>query len=64
MNLTGSIFVNGEVNFNGYVGFIFGYQSNRRFYAVLWRNDHRNGGHDFTHTGQKGLQIKVGEFII
>ena len=45
-----------------YVGFVFGYQNNRRFYLVTWKSTHSN--YDVTSTyrgGIKGVQIKVSQ---
>lgn len=43
-----------------YVGCVFGYQNNRKFYLVMWKSRHSN--YDVTTTyrgGIKGIQIKV-----
>ena len=43
-----------------YVGFVFGYQNNRKFYLVTWKSTHSN--YDVTSTyrgGIKGIQLKV-----
>ena len=43
-----------------YIGFVFGYQSNRRFYLVTWKRMHSNYGVTASYRGGiKGVQIKV-----
>ena len=39
-----------------YIGFVFSYQSNRKFYVVLWRHSNYNYN---SYGGIKGIQIKV-----
>ena len=58
VDFSGTMFVNTDEGLN-YIGFVFGYQSNRKFYAVIWR--HRNLNHDerAENAGIKGLQLKV-----
>ena len=43
-----------------YIGFVFGYQNNKKFYAVLWRHKNHNYAVNY-RAGIKGVQIKVGE---
>ena len=45
-----------------YTGFVFSYQSNRRFYVVVWRHKNYNYGGTAYRGGIKGAQLKV--FII
>lgn len=59
MDYTGSVFVNENTNTGQYIGLVFAYQNNKRFYLVAWRNSHRNDEEDRHQTGLKGLQIKV-----
>eukprot|EP00058_Branchiostoma_floridae_P009584 XP_002595072.1 hypothetical protein BRAFLDRAFT_90181 [Branchiostoma floridae] len=58
VNLTGTMFVN-EDSGNDYIGFVFGYQSNRKFYVVIWKHENENAESSATYGGIKGLQIKV-----
>ena len=49
-----------ELSAADYIGFVFGYQTNRKFYLVTWKRTHSN--YDVTsnyRSGIKGLQIKV-----
>ena len=49
-----------ELSATDYIGFVFGYQTNRKFYLVTWKRTHSN--YDVTsnyRSGIKGLQIKV-----
>ena len=58
MDFYGTMFVNTDQG-QDYIGFVFGYQSNRRFYIVTWRHDNRNYGGSAYRGGLKGVQIKV-----
>ncbi|XP_078573147.1 uncharacterized protein LOC144859992 [Branchiostoma floridae x Branchiostoma japonicum] len=58
VNLTGTMFVS-EDSGNDYIGFVFGYQSNRKFYVVIWKHENENAESSATYGGIKGLQIKV-----
>ena len=43
-----------------YIGMIFGYQNNKKFFAVVWRRENTNlGNTTVTATGIKGVQLKV-----
>lgn len=43
-----------------YIGFVFGYQNNRRFYLVQWKRTHSNYNVTLNfRSGIKGVQIKV-----
>jgi len=57
MDYTGTVFANSDTC-DGYLGFVFGYQSNRKFYLATWKHNHRNYPPDYT-PGLQGLQIKV-----
>ena len=58
MDYRGTMFVNYD-DALGYIGAVFGYQSNKKFYVALWRSKHYNW-HDTAYKGGiKGLQIKV-----
>ena len=58
MDYSGTWFVN-TAEGDDYIGFVFGYQSNRRFYLVLWRHGNHNYGDTQYRGGIKGIQIKV-----
>jgi len=59
IQFSGTIFVN-EMGENGnYVGFVFGYQSNRKFYLVSWRHNNQNYQETTYKAGLAGIQIKV-----
>ena len=43
-----------------YIGFVFGYVNNRKFYLVKWRGNHYNYDGSLTYrAGIKGVQLKV-----
>ena len=44
-----------------YLGVVFGYQSNRKFYVVMWRRENINYGKADYNAGIKGLQLKVNQ---
>ena len=54
----GVLYVKGSEG-SDYVGVVFGYQSNRKFYAVMWRRENINFQASNTQTGLKGVQLKV-----
>ena len=58
----GTWFVNSD-RCLGYVGFVFAYQGNDKFYAVMWKHQHWNGYLDINagevKAGIKGIQLKV-----
>ena len=58
LNFTGTWFVESDQG-SDYIGFVFGYQTNRKFYVVLWRRTTINYGGSAYRAGIKGLQIKV-----
>ena len=41
-----------------YAGVVFGYQSNRKFFVVMWRMENMNLN-GTSQTGIKGIQLKV-----
>ncbi|XP_041366833.1 uncharacterized protein LOC121381567 [Gigantopelta aegis] len=55
MDFYGTTFVE-EDDCDGFVGFIFGYQSTSKFYLVLWRHKHHNFNF---YGGIKGPHIKL-----
>ena len=58
VDFSGTWFVNSDLG-QDYIGFVFGYQTNKKFYAVLWR--HNNHNYDANYrAGIRGVQIKVG----
>ena len=44
-----------------YLGVVFGYQSNLKFYVVMWRRENINYGKADYNAGIKGLQLKVNQ---
>ena len=42
-----------------YVGAVFGYVSNRKFYLVMWKGEHYNYVNTTYKAGIKGIQLKV-----
>ncbi|XP_028399982.1 uncharacterized protein LOC114523303 [Dendronephthya gigantea] len=58
VDFSGTMFVNTHEGLN-YIGFVFGYQSNRKFYAVLWRHKNLNLEEKTYKAGIKGLQLKL-----
>ena len=56
VDYTGTMFVNTDEG-SEYIGFVFGYQSNRKFYVVMWR--HTNANNPSNKAGIRGIQIKV-----
>ena len=55
MDYFGTWYIDGDSGQN-YIGFVFSYQSNRKFYVVLWRQQNYNYN---SYGGIKGIQIKV-----
>ncbi|KAJ8049747.1 Thrombospondin-4 [Holothuria leucospilota] len=55
VDYSGTFFVNGDTGDN-FMGFVFGYQSNRKFYLVMWKRMNSNNPSYFP--GIKGLLIK------
>ena len=62
MDYYGTWYVNTDLG-QGYVGFVFGYHSNRKFYVVMWRHDNLNFNDAYYIGGVKGLQLKVGSKV-
>ncbi|WAR01795.1 TSP3-like protein [Mya arenaria] len=42
-----------------YFGAVFGYVTNRRFYAVMWKGNHYNYGNTTWKAGITGIQLKI-----
>ncbi|XP_033105232.1 uncharacterized protein LOC117107633 [Anneissia japonica] len=55
MDYSGTMYVNSQ-NGDSYMGFVFGYQSNRKFYVVMWK--HANLNNPSYKAAVKGIQIK------
>ncbi|XP_071850679.1 uncharacterized protein [Apostichopus japonicus] len=55
VDYSGTWYVNGDMGEN-FMGIVFGYQSNRKFYLVLWKHD--NGNNPNYSPGLRGIQIK------
>lgn len=56
----GTLFVDTEVD-DDYIGFIFSYQNNRRFYAVTWKRNAQEywDKQPFVATAEPGIQTKL-----
>lgn len=52
--------VNGDEGID-YIGAVFGYQNNKKFYVALWRHKNMNYLNTTYKAGIKGIQIKVCE---
>lgn len=42
-----------------YIGVVFGYQTNRKFYVAMWRKENINFADADVNAGIKGIQLKV-----
>ena len=58
VDYSGALYVKGSEG-SDYVGVVFGYQSNRKFYVVMWRKENSNFQDSNTKAGIKGVQLKV-----
>ena len=58
VDYSGTLFVK-DGDASHYIGVVFGYQSNRKFYVAMWRRENINYGDLNINAGIKGLQIKV-----
>lgn len=58
VDYSGVLFVKGAEG-SDYVGVVFGYQSNRKFYVVMWRKESINFRESNIQAGLKGLQLKL-----
>ena len=58
VDYSGTIYVKDSEG-SDYLGVVFGYQSNRKFYVVMWRRENINFANGDINTGIKGLQLKV-----
>ncbi|ELU16244.1 hypothetical protein CAPTEDRAFT_153142 [Capitella teleta] len=58
VDFSGTWYVNTDEG-HEYLGFVFGYQNNRKFYVVMWRADNLNYGGTAYEGGIKGVQLKV-----
>ena len=47
-----------------YIGIVFGYQSNKKFYVIMWRHENNNLYNDTYKAGIKGIQIKVSNTFV
>ncbi|XP_071956895.1 uncharacterized protein [Antedon mediterranea] len=60
VDYSGTMYVNSQ-NGDSYMGFVFGYQSNRKFYIVMWK--HANLNNPSYKAAVKGIQIKKVESL-
>lgn len=60
VDFEGTLFVDTEVD-DDYIGFVFAYQSNHRFYTVMWKRNAQEYWHKdpFTAYAEPGIQIKL-----
>ena len=58
VDYSGALYVKGSEG-SDYVGVVFGYQSNRKFYVVMWRKENSNFESSNVNSGIKGVQLKV-----
>ena len=58
VDYTGVIYIQGR-DASDYVGVVFGYQSSRKFYVVMWRRENSNFQELNVRAGIKGVQLKV-----
>ncbi|KAK3582849.1 hypothetical protein CHS0354_039999 [Potamilus streckersoni] len=56
INYKGTWYVSGNESVADYIGFVFGYTSNRKFYVAIWKREHTNYAYQ---AGTKGIQIKL-----
>ena len=57
---TGVLHINSDRGID-YVGIVFGYQSNKRFYILQWKHQNMNYGNDSYLVGTRGIQLKVSD---
>ena len=58
VDYSGVLYIQGR-DATDYVGVVFGYQSNRKFYVVMWRRENSNFQELNDRAGIKGVQLKV-----
>ena len=58
VDYSGTLYVKGKDG-SDYIGVVFGYQSNRKFYVAMWRRENLNYADSNINAGIKGLQLKV-----
>ena len=58
MDYSGTWQVNGDEGQN-YVSFVFGYQSNKKFYIIVMKHEHSNYGDTAYRGGIRGVELKV-----
>ena len=58
VNYSGVLHVNSDEGID-YIGIVFGYQSHKKFYVIMWRHENNNLYKDTYKAGIKGIQIKV-----
>uniref|UniRef100_A0AAR5P3M5 Cartilage oligomeric matrix protein n=1 Tax=Dendroctonus ponderosae TaxID=77166 RepID=A0AAR5P3M5_DENPD len=60
VDFEGTFFVDTEVD-DDYVGFVFSYQNNKKFYTVMWKKNHQTYWQStpFRAVAEPGIQIKL-----
>ncbi|CAH1786413.1 unnamed protein product [Owenia fusiformis] len=58
LDYSGTFYVRSDDKDN-YIGFVFGYQNNQKFYVVMWQSNNTNKDLTAYRGGLRGLQIKV-----
>ena len=63
VDYSGTLYVKGKDG-SDYIGVVFGYQSNRKFYVAMWRRENLNFANSNINAGIKGLQLKVTNTVL
>lgn len=60
VNYEGTMFVNTDID-DDYIGFVFAYQSNRKFYVVMWKKSPQTywRSEPFRAVAEPGIQLKL-----
>nr|AXL14330.1 mega-thrombospondin [Nematostella vectensis] len=58
VDFSGTLYVKGSSG-TDYIGVVFGYQTNQKFYVVMWRKENINFAAANINVGIKGVQLKL-----